>query len=348
MKKRAVDVLIVGQGLAGSIVTQYCWQRNLSVLAIDEDRERTSSQVAAGLVNPITGRRFVKTWMFDELDRAARLFYNQLESTYGTQLLHRMPIVRSVEDRRFLDDIEAKTADPHYEKFIERCHVENHSYFIPSSILYQINGGYRVDLKQIIQLTRTRLENENRFERQSFDYNKLVLGELDVQYGEISAKRIIFCEGAAGRFNPWFRHLTLQPTKGEVFELVQANTDERAYKRDLILLPFASDKLWCGALNFWEFDDDQPSDEGELILLQKLRKVYQHPPHIHRHLAAIRPTVKDRRPLLGTHADCELLHIFNGLGTKGTLLGPYFANQLLASIFDGKELMREVDIARCV
>ena len=51
-----------------------------------------------------------------------------------------------------------------------------------------------------------------------------------------------------------------------------------------------------------------------------------------KHFAGVRPTVKDRRPLVGTHSGLNSIHILNGLGTRGVMLGPYLANQLFQQI----------------
>lgn len=341
-----IDVLIVGQGLAGSIMAHRCIERGLSVMVIDEDRPMTSSKIAAGLVNPITGRRFVISWMFRELNAVAQRFYRSMEHQFDCKLITPMPMIRAMEDRRFIDDVEAKTIDEFYSNYISSTTITSHDYFIPSPILYEVKNGYRVNIQQFIGHTKSLLIERASLLHEKFDFSALEINDQDVIYKTIKARRIIFCEGAQGRFNPHFNYLPFQPTKGELFELKHANVDTVGYKRDLILLPIEKDLLWCGALNFWEFTDGKPTDEGELILLQKLRKVYSHDPHIHRHLAAIRPTVRDRRPFLGSHPEHEHVHIFNGLGAKGTLLGPYFSEMLMAHIFDGQALMQEASIGR--
>ena len=54
-----VDYLIIGQGLAGSLLAWELIQRRCSVVVVDNGNEN-ASQIAAGLINPITGMRFVK------------------------------------------------------------------------------------------------------------------------------------------------------------------------------------------------------------------------------------------------------------------------------------------------
>ncbi len=340
------DIIIIGQGLAGSILALQSIERGKRVFIIDEGKINTSSKIAAGLVNPITGRRFVKSWKFDELSAYARNFYRDMEARFGEHFIFDLPLIRVVEDRRFVDDIEAKTMDEHYGKFIQRTEVPKQSYIADSPLTYKVNHAFRVDISNLIEACRKYFEKIGCFLESNFKFDRLNVQEGHIEYENRKASTIVFCEGAAGRNNPFFDYLPFQPTKGELFELKQDHLLHFAYKHDLALIPKDSDILWCGALNFWEFTDDKPSNEGEMILLQKLKKFYRPTPFIHRHLAAIRPTVKDRRPLIGQHPSLKRLYIFNGLGTKGTLLAPYFGNQLLDLIENNEPLLKEVDIGR--
>ena len=340
------DIIVVGQGMAGTAITRRLMKRGKRVLVFDRNVDMTSSKIAAGLVNPITGRRFVKSWNFEVFNAEALAFYREWEQDIGVQLVYPLSIIRAVEDRRFIDDVEAKTMDPHYADYIEFNLPEDDSCIIPSDISYEIKNAYRVNWNNILLHTRDILIQRDSILFESFDYSKLNVLDNEVRYGKCSAEYIIFCEGASCVANPWFGHLPFQPTKGELFELKESNAPDYAYKRDLILIPIGEDALWCGALSFWNYNDALPSEEGESILLQKLKKFYRPTPFIHQHLAAIRPTVRDRRPLLGKHDVQDRLVIFNGLGTKGTLLAPFFSSQLVQHIYEGHPLMPEVDIHR--
>ena len=338
--------MIVGQGLAGSVLVRMLHRRNKSVVVFDENRAQTSSKIAAGLVNPITGRRFVLSWKFEEFNNITKPFYLDWQSDGCPDLVRPTPIKRAMEDRRFIDDVEAKTSDPYYKEYIQSTTLSQDTYIKPTEINYQISQAYRVNIQSLLENTRDELRSTDSLITQSFEYEALDVQDHGVKYKSWQANHIIFCEGAQGQHNPWFGHLPFQPTKGELFLLKNPKTLDFAYKRDLILLPMKDDLLWCGALNFWEFEDDLPSNEGEMILLQKLKKIYHPDPYIENHLAAIRPTVRDRRPLIGYHPQYPRLIIFNGLGTKGTLLAPFFGKQLLASMYENAEILPEANIKR--
>ncbi|MEL6925977.1 MAG: FAD-dependent oxidoreductase, partial [Bacteroidota bacterium] len=106
------------------------------------------------------------------------------------------------------------------------------------------------------------------------------------------------------------------------------------------------DCYWIGSTYEREFEDEQPTAHGKAHLAEALENILSVPFEILEHRAAIRPTVMDRRPLLGTHASYPQLSIFNGLGAKGASLGPYWSNEMADFLVLGKPLHPEVDIQR--
>jgi choline dehydrogenase-like flavoprotein len=67
-----VDFLIVGQGLAGSLLARSLRLRGRKVHVVDDGWKSSASQVAAGLMTPLTGRRFTLTKDYPELFAAAK------------------------------------------------------------------------------------------------------------------------------------------------------------------------------------------------------------------------------------------------------------------------------------
>ncbi len=87
------EILIIGQGISGSCLSWWLEQAGLPFIVIDEQRPFTASRAAAGLINPVTGRRIVKTWMIDELLPFARQAYGQIGETFGMPLLEPANII---------------------------------------------------------------------------------------------------------------------------------------------------------------------------------------------------------------------------------------------------------------
>lgn len=341
-----VDVIIVGQGLAGSVLALLLLSQGRRVLVYDPNKPQTSSKVAAGLVNPITGRRFVLSWNFDEFNSKARSFYSIIEKYFDCQFIHDIPFYRVVEDERFIDDIDAKTGDPYYQSYFNRVLHPVDGVFKPARNLFEIHGVYRLDIQLLLRKTRGMLLRKGLLIENKFDYDHISHDATSVSYQDTQADYIVFCEGAAAVANPFFGHLPFQPTKGELFHLRHRGSLSFAYKHELSYLPIAPDRLWCGALSHWDFADDRPSSHGERILLEKLRRAYLPDPYIEDHLAAIRPTIRDRRPVIGRHPLHSRLAILNGLGTKGALLAPLLAITLASHLYENEEVPAALNLMR--
>ena len=82
-----VDYLIVGQGLAGTTLAFHLLKSNKKIFILDDCDSTSSSRVAAGLFNPITGKRNVKTWKADILFPYMKNFYRELEDFLGIKFL---------------------------------------------------------------------------------------------------------------------------------------------------------------------------------------------------------------------------------------------------------------------
>ena len=99
-----------------------------------------------------------------------------------------------------------------------------------------------------------------------------------------------------------------------------------------------------GSTYAWKFENNLPTQEAKEYLIAELKQMIKIPFEVVAHEAAIRPTVQGRRPFLGVHGKHKQVGIFNGLGTKGVLLAPYFANHLSGFFAGENELMEEVNV----
>jgi len=209
----------------------------------------------------------------------------------------------------------------------------------------RIKGGYRVDVPRLIKDYRMYL-NENQIIDDHFNYDRLNIRLDGVEYNDSLFKGIIFCEGAGAIHNPFFCHLPFNLSKGEAMVGKVPFHLKRMVKNKTFLVPWAKDEMWVGSANFWNFDHDRPTEEGQNRMWEQMSKFYRGPFEKVRSLAAIKPSVKDRRPFLGTHDEHSCLHIFNGLGTKGVSLGPFFAEAMVQYLLGQKPLIPEVNINR--
>ncbi len=179
------------------------------------------------------------------------------------------------------------------------------------------------------------------------DYNAIQFKGNHIQYKDIEAERIIFCEGYRAKFNPYFSDLNYEEAKGERLIVKIPNAHfKKILKHKLYIVPIEDDLYWIGATNQWDHLNDLPTVDNLNILKNKLNSILKVPYEIIDHQAAIRPTNKDRRPLLGLHPFYKRVGIFNALGSKGSSVGPYFANEMVNHLLHNKPLNKEVDIQR--
>jgi len=178
-------------------------------------------------------------------------------------------------------------------------------------------------------------------------YSNLELKQDYIFYNDIKAKHIIFAEGYGLHSNPFFNHLPLDGTKGELFiiKAPELNLDV-IVNTSVFILPLGNDLFKVGATYNWIDKTSSPTEEGKQELIDRIKEILTCDFEIISHFAGIRPTVKDRKPLIGTHPLHSRIHILNGLGTRGVLLGPAMAKALFENIELGIPLDPSIDIKR--
>ncbi|MEO1516215.1 MAG: FAD-dependent oxidoreductase [Bacteroidota bacterium] len=346
------DFLIVGQGLAGSLMAHELQQAGKSVYVVDQGHRNAASAVAAGIINPITGRYFVKSWLFDALRPVAVETYRSLEKLLGVSFFEERQLVRVLLDAREANAWQSKSST---EGFLPHVMPPQWGEFDaaiqPGVGLSQIQGAAQVYLPILIRAYRERLLEQDSLLEEAFDYDQINWQADGVAYNDIKAKAIVFCEGQQGRLNPYFSQLPFALTKGEVLHChIPSIQSQRLLKHRLIMAPLppseGSHRYWLGANYDKKSIDDTPTPEGFAWLEARLAQMLQVPRSIVGHKAAIRPTTRDRRPLLGQHPQHPQLYLFNGLGTKGASLGPYFARMMRRYLLEGIPLIPEVQFDR--
>lgn len=337
--------LVVGQGIAGAALARTLMRRSVAVHIADAGYPYPSSGAAAGIINPVTGKRFVKSWGFDTFYPVARAFYRELETEWKCTLWHEQPILRSLETAQQTNDWASRMADPEYARILgERPDAGAWSAFLkPALLTGEIRQAARVDFPLLLHTFRQKMTAEGLFLEQAVPPDTALQLANDYDY-------IIFCEGYRGRDNPFFPVLPWQLSKGEglIFRFAQPGAEalREMVKRDLMIVPLGNGQFWAGASNDWTFEDNGATAAAQQGLDERLSGILSAPYEILQRFGAIRPTVKDRRPFLGISPVHPKMVIFNGLGTKGALLAPYWAGRLAGYLLEGDELDPETDIQR--
>ncbi len=341
-----LDYLIIGQGLAGSLLAWELIQRNQKILIVDHGTDN-ASQTAAGLINPITGMRWVKTHRFDSCFASARQVYRQLEREFRQAFFFEMPMLRFIQSESGLERCQIRQTNPDYLNLIAEILPPDPDF--PDAIaLARIHQSGYVATEPLLATLKQFFIQYHSYRQTVFNPADLTL-EPQLQWQDTKPKRIIFCEGHLGRFNPWFSYLPFQPAKGEV---LTAQTSQKLpytilnYGRWLI--PLDNHHFKTGA----SFDpyslDMQPSESARHEILKSLQTACPglHDSTVIRHQAGIRPCTLDKQPFLGCHPRYPNLIIFNGLGAKGSLLIPEAAKRLCNFLEFKQPLPAEWDILR--
>ena len=184
-------------------------------------------------------------------------------------------------------------------------------------------------------------------QQETFDYDALEVLGNSIRYKNVEARHIIFAEGFGMHANPFFKHLPLDGTKGELFIIKAPDLDlDVIVNTSVFILPLGSDLYKVGATYNWKDKTDLPTEEGKQELVDRIKEIINCEFEIVSHFAGVRPTVRDRRPIVGTHPDNGSIHVLNGLGTRGVMLGPAMAKALYENIEKGIPLDKEIDILR--
>ena len=324
-----VDYIIVGQGLAGTLLAYELLRQNRTVVVFNDPNQIKSSEVAAGLINPVIFRRMTKSWLVDDA-------FPQMETTYREleELLHEplyfpgrmMRILNEDEDGFWKEKVFAN----HLKAYLE---VEANLNFKNTGISNTfsfgcVNKSGRLDVQKLIFAFSGLLTQLDSIKNEKFDYEKLVLQPDSVTYDNVMASKIIFCEGSAAAQNPFFKNLKFKNSKGEVLELKIPELElNEIVSSEVFVMPIGNDSYKVGATYTWDELNEKTTDSARKELLDKLRNISSTPFEVLNQKAGIRPTMHDRKPVIGLLPDHPQIGIFNGLGSKGVLLGPYFAKQ---------------------
>ncbi len=347
-----VDFLIVGHGIAGISIAEHLEQNNASFMVINNEVADSSSKVAAGLYNPITGRKMKKTWLADELFPYLEQFYGDLEKKLKAKFLIEKDIFRpfvSIEEQNewIGSDLPTEDSELNFIKNVATKSTFGEYINDPFGGLLLKHSGF-IDLNNLITAHKKYLLKKNQYINKKMAYDELEINSDFISYGEIQSKNIIFCDGALTQ-NPYFEWVPNAPVKGELLHIQTEAPlpDNVIFNRGIFIVKNSEkDYYRVGATYEWRNLDTEPTEKAKIQLEGKLKELLKTPFKVVDQVAGVRPASKDRRPLIGNHPELKNVFLFNGLGTKGVSLAPYFANNFCLSLLKREKLKEEVDISR--
>lgn len=334
------DYLLLGQGFAGSILTLSLQQCGKSVCIVDDATYSRCSRVAAGMLNPVNFQTMKATWKAAETVPFAHTFYKEIEAKFNASFFTRRPYYRILGE-------DEKTNWPREKQYFGNI-IENPFPGIVGAPFGagSVEDGGNLDTRAFYEML-ARVFPEKRNMR--FDFSALDLSGGEVRYHDITANRLVLCAGFREMHETFFSFVPFKALKGQILHL-----DIPRLQTDAILngagylVPRLSGGYAFGATHERDLTDEITTDAGREELEMKLRKMITAPFRVTGVVAGIRPTVRDHRPVLGTHPQFPQLALFNGLGSKGVMQAPWLAAQLIAFLEKGLSLPKEVDLRRFV
>ncbi len=344
-----VEFLIVGQGIAGSVFSRCLEQEKRSFVVLDHQESFSSSHAAAGIMNPITGKRMVKTWLADQIFPLAFDFYAEWGKALGETFVHSKEIFRIFQTLADQNDLLAKVGDESMQGYLTLA--EPGSKKIQGEIKaphggFEIQQGGYLQVKELLLAHAEYLKKTKNLRIEDFQPEILEKQNGKWMYKDIEADHVILAQGHQATENNLFNWLPFYVTKGELLKVKVENLkSDYILSKGCFLLPDGENEFWLGA-SYEKLINKEFTEKAELQLKDKIEKMVDAKFSVLDKRVGIRPTTRDRRPFLGVHPEKENLYIFNGLGTKGVTLAPYFAKELLNFISNKGSLTREASIER--
>ncbi len=313
-----------------------------------DNNSQNSSTIAAGLYNPVILKRFSEVWNAEQQLLLLDKFYKTLENKINAIVNYKIPILRKFFSIEEQNNWFAASDNPKLSPFLSLDLISNNYTGIDAKFQYGevLKTGY-IDTAKLIELYRKYLSKTDIFLNETFEYDKIIFKNELLSYKNHVAKHIIFAEGFGLHSNPYFNFLPLDGTKGELFIIKAPDLNiDVIVNTSVFILPLGNQLFKVGATYNWKDKTNEPTEDGKLELLDRINEILNCDFEIISHYAGVRPTVRDRKPLIGTHKEHKNLHVLNGLGTRGVMLAPSMAKALFDKIEFGTTLDPYIDINR--
>ncbi len=308
-------VEIVGAGLAGCCLAWQLQMRGVKVRLLDDQRDGAASRVAAGLINPVTGKNYEPSWRIAEFLPEANAFFARVESEMGRQLWFPLPVVRWVSEKDW-PKVSGKLKKPEIRRWVD--HTEQNPMGWRAGVV--LRGGGRLDVRAFCEATQEKFADS----------------------GEWQAQARVYCDGAFGlMLGRMGEH---RSAKGEILTVSIPSWDESRIQVGAggWLVPLGGGLFKAGATYEWDQLDGTPTESGRERVEGIMRGLGIQNFKVVAHEAGIRPIVRRSMPLIGQVGD-EI--VFNGLGSKGSLYAPGVARRLAEWLVDGTAIETELDVA---
>ncbi len=342
------DYIIIGQGLAGSILAYRLIQNGKKILVIDNQHHGASSKVAAGIINPITGHRLTTNVLFNEQREVSLHLYTELESLFSINFvshLKQFRLLTSTEQTEFWDKRKNHST---YQDYVGEK-LSSLEPFIGNDFgAVEIHKTLRIHTSELLLAFKQWLLDKQSYLEMKVDYHDIEILSNKVKMGDVESKNIIFCEGYQAIHNPWWKHLPFKLSKGEILKIKVNKSMDTMLNWQQWLIPDSADgkELLLGSTYHWgDFSQEtslHSSQEAKDDLLDSLEANTNLKAQVLEQRAGIRPTPTHRLPYIGQHKTESKVYCFNGFGSKGCLTIPYYSTLFAKHLSDNCALPKDI------
>lgn len=343
-----IDFLVVGLGLSGISFCEQLEAHQHSFLVYENGTDASASTVASGLYNPVVLKKFTPIWNAAEQTETAKAFYERLEQKLDTRLDFKLPVLRKLanaQEAELWKEVSQKEA---LEEFLDTDIIPNENRHVNADFGFgKVKHTGRIDTGFLIQAYTDYLTSKHLLIREKIEYSEIEQSPTAVCYQNKMFEYVVFCEGCGLLQNPFFNYLPLIENKGELLQIFAPRLQlDKILKGPVFVIPIEENRYLAGTTYDHQFTNRLPTAEAKEFIVSKLKTMVNCEFFIEDHFLGFRPTVLDRRPLLGKHPTHNRLIVLNGMGTRGVLLAPSMAKDLYEFLLLDKPLEKEIDIKR--
>jgi glycine/D-amino acid oxidase-like deaminating enzyme len=288
-----------------------------------------------------------KSWRLDEFMIDARNYYLHLEQALASKLFHPIVIRRmlsSEQERNYWLD---RQKSPEFFEYLNEISSDDESYSLAENHFGsgRLKSSFWVDAKVYYDRNLEYFERNGSLLKEDFDLSSF--DDKTLIYKGKTYDKVVFAVGYQQMNTPFFQELPIQQTKGQSIRVHSKEIPENeSLNRKCFVLPMGNNVFRIGATYEWDNPDLTPTEEAKQELIGHLRVLGSYSYEIIDQQVGVRPTVLDRRPILGEHHSIKNMYLFNGLGTKGYLMAPTLARELSNYMFHEIPLDKEISIDR--
>jgi len=318
-------ILIVGIGLIGQLLAYELSKNQYNITLIGERNSNFASRISAGLINPLSGKKYGILKDYSPKLEAAFSLYEALEKDAQLQF------IKPIELFKFTDEPISQQHNPYLKQIASKDIIQLENYFQDIKNIIKVNPCYQVQTSSLLNYLQRSLPNKIQLIDAHFDSQQLKINETTATYDGINYDAVIFCEGANVRNNPLWNQLKFTKNRGDVLLVkIPSLPNNAIYEMGFKIMPLYDDIFWVGSNNEWNYDDLLPNLNWKQSIITQLDKWLKLPYEILEHWVAERPTIAGQNPVYEQHPEHKQLWIINGLGTRGYSAGPYIIQQFLA------------------